>query len=170
MSQLSWQEQPISRHHDRRSFRCVVPALDEYLRRFARQSHTRGGAKTYVAVPADHPGRVLGYYTLAPASLVFSAVPDGVRKGLGRHEVPVYRLARLAVHLDHQGQGLGGELLFAAGVRALKVSTQVGGVALAIDAKDEVAAQWYQRFGAVRLLDDPLRLVLPLATIARALE
>jgi hypothetical protein len=41
---------------------------------------------------------------------------------------------------------------------------------LAIDAKDDRAAQWYGRFGALRLRDDPLKLVLPLATIAAALK
>jgi hypothetical protein len=53
-------------------------------------------------------------------------------------------------------------------VRALSVASQIGGVALAIDAKDERAARWYERFGALRLLDDPLELVLPLATLAAA--
>ena len=42
-------------------------------------------------------------------------------------------------------------------------------VALAIDAKDERAAAWYERFGALRLLDDPLKLVLPLDTIRATL-
>lgn len=61
---------------------------------------------------------------------------------------------------------IGGDLLLAAGTRALAVAAEVGGVALAIDAKDEAAARWYARFGALPLLDDPLRLVLPLRTIA----
>jgi hypothetical protein len=69
-----------------------------------------------------------------------------------------------------QGQGLGGDLLLAAGARALAVAREVGGVTLAIDAKDDRAATWYQRFGAMRLLDDPLKLVLPLETIATALK
>jgi hypothetical protein len=43
------------------------------------------------------------------------------------------------------------------------------GVALAIDAKDEAAAGWYERFGALRLLDHRLALVPPLSTIATAL-
>jgi hypothetical protein len=64
---------------------------------------------------------------------------------------------------------LGAELLLAAGARALAVATEVGGVALAIDAKDDRAAPWYERFGAMRLLDDPLKLVLPLTTIADAI-
>ncbi len=46
---------------------------------------------------------------------------------------------------------------------------EVGGVALAIDAKDENAARWYERFGALPLLDDPLKLILPLTTIAEAI-
>lgn len=69
-----------------------------------------------------------------------------------------------------QRQGLGADLLLAAGARALAVAEQVGGVALAIDAKDDRAAAWYKRFGALRLLDDPLKLVLPLDTIAAALN
>jgi hypothetical protein len=43
-----------------------------------------------------------------------------------------------------------------------------GGIALAIDAKSERAAAWYTRFGAVRLVDDPLKLVLPFAVVADA--
>jgi hypothetical protein len=57
----------------------------------------------------------------------------------------------------------------AAGERALAVAAEVGGVALAIDAKDKKAARWYERFGALALLDDPLKLVLPLDVFADAL-
>jgi len=60
------------------------------------------------------------------------------------------------------------DLLLAAGIRALSVADRIGGVALAIDAKDERAASWYQRFGAIRLLDDPLKLILALGAIADA--
>jgi hypothetical protein len=51
----------------------------------------------------------------------------------------------------------------------LSVAAESGGVALAIDAIDAAAVGWYQRFGAMALLDDPLQLVLPLAVIAEAL-
>jgi hypothetical protein len=50
------------------------------------------------------------------------------------------------------------------------VAQEVGGVALAIDAKDERAAAWYERFGALPLLDDALKLVLPLDTIRATLR
>ena len=80
--------------------------------------------------------------------------------------MPVFRLGRLAVNRASQGRGLVAELLAAAGARALAVAAEVGGVALAIDAKDQRAAEWYMRFGALPLLDDPTKLVLPLQTIA----
>jgi hypothetical protein len=47
---------------------------------------------------------------------------------------------------------------------------QVGGVVLVIDAKNEKVAAWYASFGAVPLLDAPLSLELPLATIEAALK
>ena len=82
--------------------------------------------------------------------------------------MPAYRLGRLAVDRSVQGQGQGGGLLLAAGRRCLAVAQEVGGVALVIDARSERAAAWYEGYGAVRLADAPLTLVLPLKTIALA--
>ena len=164
-----WREEPIARHHDRSGFDCGVEALNEYLARYARQNHESGGAKTFVAAALAEASRVLGYYSISPGSVEFARIPAKLTTKLGRYEVPVFRLARLAVSVSVQHRGLGGELLLAAGVRALSVAQQVGGVALAIDAKDGDAAAWYQRFGAVSLLDDPLKLILPLSTIAAAI-
>ena len=167
---LDWREEPIAKHHNRKHFDCGVAALNEYLDRFARQNHESGGAKTFVAVLPTEPNRVLGYYSISPGAIEFARVPAKLTKKLGRYDVPVFRLGRLAVSRHVQGQGLGADLLFAAGERALAVASAVGGVALAIDAKDERAAKWYARFGAVSLLDDPLKLVLPLETIENAIK
>jgi hypothetical protein len=65
---------------------------------------------------------------------------------------------------------LGGPLILAAGRRCLLAATEVGGVALLIDAKNERAAKWYVSYGAVPLADAPLSLLLPLATVQAALE
>ena len=165
---LTWREEAIARRHERHGFNCGSPELNEYLRRYARQNHDSGGAKTFVAVRPSEPSRILGYYSISPGAVEFARVPAALTKKLGRYEVPVFRLGRLAVSVSVQGQGLGGELLLAAGSRALAVAAQVGGVALAIDAKDARAASWYERFGAMRLLDDRLKLILPLDTIAHA--
>ncbi len=165
-----WGEAPISRAHDREAFDCGDPALNEFLRRHARQSHEHGGAKTFVATPPQEPARVLGFYSLSPASIDFARTPAVVEKGLARHDVPVFRLGRLAVDLTQQGKGLGGALLLAAGRRCLHAAAEVGGVALLIDAKSDRAADWYASYGAVALLDAPRTLVLPLAVIDAALK
>lgn len=170
MSGVHWTETPLGRMHERAGFDCGHKDLNDYLFRFARQNHESGGAKCFVAASVDEPGKILGFYTLSPASLAFSRVPKQIAKRLGRYDVPVFRLGRLAVDVSMQGRGLGGALLLRAGARCLRIVPDVGGVALLIDAKDDRAAAWYGRFGALPLPDQPLSLLLPLATVEAALK
>lgn len=170
MKPLDWREAPISKSHDRDTFDCAEPALNEFLRRYARQSHASGGAKSFVATPLGEQERVLGFYSLSPASIDYARTPRLVKKGLARHDVPVFRLGRLAVDRRMQGQGLGGQLLLAAGRRCIRAAAEVGGIALLIDAKNDRVAGWYESYGAIALLDAPRSLLLPLATIQAALE
>lgn len=163
-----WRETSISRSHERAAFDCGIESLNIYLLRYARQNHVAGGAKTFVAVAAEDPKRILGYYSISPGEIRFQSVPDLVTRGLGQYNVPVFRLGRLAVDKNAQRQGIGSGLLALAAERALRVREEVGGVALAIDAIDASAAAWYEFHGALRLADDPLKLVLPLNTLARA--
>jgi GNAT superfamily N-acetyltransferase len=167
MTQLLWDEAPLSRQHDRTAFDCGDDELNTYLKRYARQNHTNGGAKCFVAVPRDTPSRILGFYTLSPASIEFSRAPSVVTRGLGRYEIPVYRLGRLAVDRGVQGRGLGATLLWRAVARCLAVVQEAGGVALLIDAKSDRAVSWYESLGAIRLLDASHSLVLPFATAAK---
>ena len=169
MTGLAWEETPIGKQHDRAAFDCGDADLNLYLQRFARQNHESGGAKCFAATPVDTPARVLGFYTLSPASLEYARTPALAKKGLARYDVPVFRLGRLAVDQSMQGRGLGGALLLRAADRCIRVAHDVGGVALLIDAKNDRAASWYESYGALRLDDAPLSLVLPLATAADAL-
>ena len=165
----AWHEEPISKKHDREAFDCGDEALNEFLRRYARKSHERGGAKTFLAIH-DADRTILGFYSLSPASVDYARTPEIVRRGLARHDVPGFRLARLAVDRRFQGQGLGGQLLLAAGRRCIWAAAEVGGVVLVIDAKNEKVAAWYAGYGAVPLLDAPLTLLLPLSIVEAALK
>ena len=153
MTAVEWAEAALSRQHDRKAFDCGDAELNIYFQRYARQNHESGGAKCFVATPCNALPRVLGFYTLSPASLAFSRTPEVVKKGLGRYEVPVFRLGRLAVDCAVQGRGLGGALLLRAAARCIRVAQDVGGVALLIDAKNQRAADWYRGFGAEPLFD-----------------
>lgn len=170
MTLPDWREEPISKAHDREAFDCGDVELNVFLRRHARQSHEKGGAKTFVATPVDDGKRILGFYSLSPASVDYARTPALVKKGLARYDVPVFRLGRLAVDRTLQGQGLGGQLLLAAGRRCFLAAAEVGGVALLIDAKNAHVAAWYVTYGALPLLDAPLSLLLPLATVEAALQ
>ena len=169
MTLPAWREEPISKHHDRETFDCGDGDLNEFLSRHARKSHEKGGSKTFLAVDEADGKTILGFYSLSPASIAYERTPETVKRGLARHEIPVFRLGRLAVALSVQGQGLGGQLLLAAGRRCLLVAAQAGGVALLIDAKNGQVAEWYASYGAVPLLDTPLSLLLPFKTIHTAL-
>ena len=165
-----WHEEPIRKQHDREAFDCGEEALNEFLRRYARKSHELGGAKTFLAIDDADGKTILGFYSLSPAAIDYARTPEIVRRGLARHEVPGFRLAHLAVDRRMQGKGIGAQLLLAAGRRCLLASAEVGGVMLVIDAKNARVAGWYAGYGAVPLLDAPLSLVLPLATIEAALK
>lgn len=164
-----WHEEAIAKAHDRAASDCGDDEMNDFVRRYARQSHELGGAKTFLAVDDSNP-TILGFYSLAPAALAHERVPEALRRGLARHEVPGFRLARLATHVSLQGQGLGGQLLAAAARRCIRAATEVGGVTLIIDAKSERAAQWYAGYGAVPLQDAPHTLVMALATFAADLK
>jgi len=181
-----WHEEPISRTHDRTAFDCGDADLNTFLRRHARQSHVQGAAKTFLAVDDVGSRRIFGFYSICPASVSFNRVPELVKRGLARYEVPVFRLAKLAVDRSVQGcglggqlllaagrrcllGGLGGQLLLAAGRRCLLAASETGGVALLIDAKNADIAGWYASYGAIPLLDQPLSLLFPFKTIYAAL-
>lgn len=165
-----WREEPVARTHDRKSFDCGDAELNAFLQRFARQGHQQNAVKTFCAIEEGGAGRILGFYSLAPTAIEHDAVPAAMTKRLARHAVPGFLLARLAVDRTVAGRGLGGQLLLAAALRCLRVSAEVGGVLMVIEAKNERAARWYAGFGARPLNDRPLTLVAPLEMFAAALR
>jgi GNAT superfamily N-acetyltransferase len=148
--------------HDRQGFACGVPALDEYLHRFAEQHRRRGISSVYVLVESGQRERILGYYTLSGAEVDAQRLTEAERKKLPRYPVPCFRMGRLACRTDQRGRGLGKLLLGCAVDRCLKAREQVAAYALLVDAKDDVAKAFYTHFGFKSLQDSPLTLYLPL--------
>lgn len=165
-----WHEEPIAKQHDRAGFDCGQPELNVFLRNYARQSHERGAAKIFLAIDDLDGKTIYAYYSLSPASIEYARAPEIAKRGLARYDIGAFRLGRLAVRADLQGQGLGGQLLLVAGRRCLQVAQEVGGTALLIDAKNKQVAAWYASYGALPLLDAPLTLLLPLDLVAAALK
>lgn len=171
MTLPNWREEPIAKHHNRKGFDCGQADLNDFLAKYARQAHESGASKTYVAVDNADNATVIGFYTLSPAQIEFGLIPTLARPaGSGRYPIGGFRLGRLAVTKNLQGQGLGGELLIAAARRCILVSAQVGGTMLLIDAKDERAADWYKSYGALEIPAAPLSLVLPYSVFLAAMQ
>jgi GNAT superfamily N-acetyltransferase len=154
--------EPLTAAHDRRAFRCGVEALDDYLRRFARQHAAANVSRTYVAAVG---ATVRGFYSLAMSGIRRDNLPPEHAIRFPNFPLPVARLARLAVDQRHQRQGLGELLLADALQRCLRLSLEIGMVGVIVDAKDERARGWYERYEFERLPDSPLTLWLPTAAI-----
>jgi GNAT superfamily N-acetyltransferase len=162
-----WSVEPLDGTHERGEFTCGKGPLDNFLRTLVSQYEKRRLGRTYVVV---RPGekRVLGYYTLASGAVSFANLPEQATKKLPRHPVPAILLARLALDQSVQGQGLGGFLLADALRRCLALAEQLGVHAVEVDAIDDQAKAFYEKYGFVALQDNPLHLYLPMATIEDA--
>lgn len=157
---------PLEVRHALGDFECGVPALNNYLKKFALQNQRSQSARTYVATRGES---VVGYYTLAAASARRDETPARVAKGLAAHPVPVILLARLAVDGKEKGQGLGTGLLKDALLRAVQAADIVGCRAVMVHAKDEGARAFYQRFEFEPSPSDPFRLFLLMKDIKASL-
>jgi GNAT superfamily N-acetyltransferase len=97
--------------------------------------------------------------------VAFYHLPEDTSRKLPKHPVPVVLLARLAVDQCAQGKGLGEQLLLDAFQRSLDLSISLGVHAVEVVAINDAAAAFYSKYGFVPLLDEPLHLYLPIATI-----
>ena len=134
----------LTKDHDRNSFDCGVPALNDYLQKYALQNQKKHAARTYVTTRGN---RIVGYYSLAYGSVSLEEAPYSVKSGLPRHPIPVILLARLAVDSTEQGQGLGAALLKDALLRTIQAAEIAGLRAMLVHAKDDSAKRFYEKFG-----------------------
>lgn len=135
---------PLEKSHEVAHFDCGAAPLNDFLHKYAWQNQQSRSARTYVALRGD---QVLGYYSLAAASVQHQEATTRVAKGLARHPVPVILLARLAVDHLEKGKGLGRALLKDALLRSLQAADIIGCRAVLVHAKDASAQAFYRKFG-----------------------
>ena len=151
--------------HDRRRFDCGDSTLNDYLRRYARQHADANISRTYVACEEQ---RICGYYSLAMAAIKKQQLPSKHHKRFADYPVPMARLARLAVDVSYQRQGLGKLLLMDALYRCLDLSRNIGMAGVIVDAKHHTQAQtFYQNFEFETFPDSELTLWLPAGAIKK---
>jgi len=157
----------IGDQHDRATFHCGEEALDRYFQTQATQDIRRRVANCFVAVEAK-TGQVAAYYTLSAASIPVVDLPPEEIKRLPRYPtLPAVRIGRLAVDERFQGRGLGAALLMNAAHRTLHAGAAA--YTLLVDAKNDRAVAFYQRYGFRPLSSQPRPLFLPLAVVQKTL-
>jgi len=127
---------PLEKDHEVSEFDCGVAPLNDFLRKHAWHNQQNRSARTYVVL---RDNRVVGYYSLAAASVQREEAAPRVAKGLAKHPIPVVLLARLAVDQTEKGKGLGSALWKDALLRSLQGANIIGCRAVLVHAKDQVA-------------------------------
>ncbi len=155
--------QPLSAAHDRTAFSSGVEPLDIYFRRQASQDTRRRLTACFVASASDRS--VAGYYTLSASGIELAQLPEDIRRRLPRYpSIPATLMGRLAVDQNHRRRGLGEFMLLDAFRRSL--TSEIASFAFLVDAKDDGARTFYERYGFRRLEPGERRLYMPMAEIA----
>lgn len=156
-----------SKQHQIRDFQSGVYELDRYIRERAGQESRKRITTVYVIREEASP-RAIGYYTLSSCSIELTNLTEEMRKRLPRYAaLPAALIGRLAVDTDFQGRGVGRHLLIDALTCSYNLSKQIAIFAVIVEAKDENSRSFYEKYGFIRALEQPLKLYIPMGTIEK---
>jgi ribosomal protein S18 acetylase RimI-like enzyme len=157
----------LSDSHDRAAFCCGDDVLDRYFQTQVTQDMRRRITNCFVVVEIA-TGHVAAYYTLSAASIPLVDLPPDETRRLPRYPtLPAVRIGRLAVDRRFQRRGLGELMLMNAVHRTMQDAAAA--FALLVDAKNDLAAGFYRRYGFRPIAGKPRTLFLPLATAQKTL-
>ena len=163
--------QPLGPQHELDAFVCQSIEQTDWLVRHARHSPAAGATRVFVVTRTDEQ-QVVAYYAWTMAQVALEDAPARLRRGAGRYPPPVALLARLGVHRDHEGNGVGAVLLRDVMLRVASIGDEIGCRGILVHAESESARAFY-----LHLLPefessptDELHLVLLLKDIKRTLR
>ena len=141
----------------RDGFTCGDKALDAYWRTQAGQDQKRGFATVVLASDTQTPDKVIGFYTLAAASVLLTDIPEAEACRMPRYPaVPAIRLGRLAVASTFQGQHIGSLLVLDALRRSC--CNELAWAVFLVDTKEERTVTFYEKLLLKRFAQRPLSL------------
>jgi GNAT superfamily N-acetyltransferase len=157
--------EPLSPDHEIDAFDSGVTALDAWLKTRARANEVSGGSRTFVM--CEHR-RVVGYYSLAAASIMHSQATGKVKRNMPE-PVPAVLIGRLALDKAWQGRGHGVSLLQDAVLRVVGAAETVGVRAILVHAISDEAKPFYERFGFRASPVEPMTLMMTIDEVVRLL-
>lgn len=156
---------PLNDLHVRRDFRCTDRAIQNFCRSGIDRHNRRNIIRAFVAVPRDCID-VVGFYYLTTTSWEHDAVNREIADQFGfLDKIPAVYLGMLGVHTSVARQGIGTALLVDAFKRALVIADNAGVWALTLDATDETAAAYYEKFDFERITPGGLEMYIPIGTL-----
>lgn len=159
----------IAAVRDRSGFDCATQELNLYFRNQAGQDARRNLSSVYVLLEDDV--NVVGFYTLSQSALTVELFPLNVSRKLPpKRDVACTLLGRLAVDTKYQGKGFGQVLLFHALQKAAQTSLEVASFAVIVDAKDDAAVKFYEKYGFTSFQDSQRKLFIPIKNIKILLD
>lgn len=142
-------------------FKCGKPSLDDYLHKIAKQDAQKNIARTFVYAEGS---LIKGYYSISSNSIPRDYLPEQYLNKLPLYStLPTTILGRLAVDERYQHQGLGSLLLFDVFKRCYMANQIIASHALVVDAIDDRAKEFYQKYEFIPL--DSMKLFLPMRSI-----
>ena len=156
--------EPLNSAHRLEGFDSGTPSVDKWLRERSMQASLSRSAKTFVLTKA---GQVIAFHSLTVGEIVNLEATARLKAGMGNYSIPVLILARMAVHKDFQGRGLGKALLADAILRAIAVGEHAGVRALIVHPVDAKAKSFYLKFGFAENLHNSNELYLLLKDASR---
>ncbi|MEO3884325.1 GNAT family N-acetyltransferase [Nonomuraea sp. B5E05] len=157
----------LSPRHRIDSFDCGKEELNTWLSKHALHAQSSSTARTFVWTEADQTD-VLAYYSLAGHVVEREVLPKKIGRG-SPDQIPAVILARLALDERLHGRGLGGVLLVDALARAVEASMNVAARLMVVDAIDESAATFYEKYGFTRI-PGTMRLIQKMSSIKASIE
>lgn len=150
------------RAHDRRTFECGEPVLDEWLRRYAGQNRRGNTAAIWVVVDRDNT--VVAYTSLSMTAVDVTAASPPLAKN-APDPIPALLLGRVGVDRRHAGQGLGTALVTHVLATAVELNQRAACRAVVVTAINESSRGWWEYLGFSPMdPDDPESLDLYLLT------
>lgn len=158
--------------HDRESFDCGEPDLNNFIRAQATRLMDAGISKTMV-LPAsislpNGKTPICAFYSISPTSIKREDLPESLAKNLPRYPIPVFLLAQLAVHNEFKGLGLGKVALVNALEYFYKISAHMPAYAVAIDCLNKNAENFYRKYGFQELckINQRSRMFIPMKQVS----
>lgn len=108
----------------------------------------------------------MGYYTLSSYSIHLGKLPEEMIKKLPKYPiVPTTLLGGLAISKSCKGQGLGEYILMDA-LHRIYING-VGSFAVIVDAKNDNAKKFYEKYDFQPFINNPLKLFLTMKKISK---